>query len=114
MAASTLNLLRAFTNGVASVPCQRVQAWNQEFVAQSPMGRSYDRLGKQISQAIRFMETIGISSDTPQINQTELFTSHEALLLPYEEALDPPGSYHRQLVRLFRPPALDRGTDPPG
>ncbi len=86
MAASTLNLLRAFTRGGFG-SLQRVQAWNQEFVAQSPMGRSYNRLAKQISQAIQFMETIGISSDTPQINQTQLFTSHEALLLPYEEAL---------------------------
>lgn len=86
MAASTLNLLRAFTRGGYG-SLQRVQAWNQEFVAQSPMGRSYNRLAKQISQAIQFMETIGISSDTPQINQTQLFTSHEALLLPYEEAL---------------------------
>ena len=86
MAASTLNLLRAFTRGGFG-SLQRVQAWNQEFVAQSPMGRSYDRLAKQISHAIRFMETIGISSEAPQINQTELFTSHEALLLQYEEAL---------------------------
>ena len=86
MAASTLNLLRAFTRGGFG-SLQRVQAWNQEFVAQSPMGRSYDRMAKQISQAIRFMETIGISADTPQINQTQLFTSHEALLLQYEEAL---------------------------
>ncbi|EKD34001.1 MAG: hypothetical protein ACD_75C02512G0003 [uncultured bacterium] len=86
MAASTLNLLRAFTRGGFG-SLQRVQAWNQEFVAQSPMGRSYDRMAKQISQAIRFMETIGISAETPQINQTQLFTSHEALLLPYEEAL---------------------------
>ena len=86
MAASTLNLLRAFTRGGFG-SLQRVQAWNQEFVAQSPMGRSYDRLAKQISQAIQFMETIGISAETPQINQTQLFTSHEALLLPYEEAL---------------------------
>ena len=86
MAASTLNLLRAFTRGGYG-SLQRVQAWNQEFVAQSPMGRSYDRMAKQISQAIRFMETIGISAETPQINQTQLFTSHEALLLQYEEAL---------------------------
>jgi 3-deoxy-7-phosphoheptulonate synthase len=86
MAASTLNLLRAFTRGGFG-SLQRVLAWNQEFVAQSPMGRSYDRLAKQIGQAIRFMETIGISADTPQINQTQLFTSHEALLLQYEEAL---------------------------
>ncbi len=86
MAASTLNLVRAFTRGGFG-SLQRVQAWNQEFVAQSPMGRSYDRMAKQISQAIKFMETIGISAETPQINQTQLFTSHEALLLQYEEAL---------------------------
>lgn len=86
MAASTLNLLRAFTRGGFG-SLLRVQAWNQEFVAQSPMGRSYDRLAKQISHAIKFMETIGISADNPQIHQTQLFTSHEALLLPYEEAL---------------------------
>jgi len=86
MAASTLNLLRAFTRGGFG-SLQRVQAWNQEFVANSPMGRSYDRMAKQIDQAIRFMETIGISADAPQINQTQLFTSHEALLLQYEEAL---------------------------
>ena len=86
MAASTLNLLRAFTRGGFG-SLQRVQAWNQEFVVQSPMGRSYDRLAKQITQAIQFMETIGISAEAPQINQTQLFTSHEALLLQYEEAL---------------------------
>jgi 3-deoxy-7-phosphoheptulonate synthase len=86
MAACTLNLLRAFTRGGYG-SLQRVQAWNQEFVAQSPMGRSYDRMAKQIDHAIKFMETIGISTENPQINQTQLFTSHEALLLGYEEAL---------------------------
>ncbi|WP_136796086.1 MULTISPECIES: class II 3-deoxy-7-phosphoheptulonate synthase [Desulfosediminicola] len=86
MAASTLNLLRAFTRGGFG-SLQRVHAWNQEFVAQSPMGRSYSRIAKQIDQAIKFMETIGIATDNPQINQTQLFTSHEALLLGYEEAL---------------------------
>ena len=86
MAASTLNLLRAFTRG-GFATLQRVHAWNQEFVVQSPMGRSYERMAKQIEQAIKFMETIGISTDNPQINQTELFTSHEALLLEYEEAM---------------------------
>ena len=86
LAASTLNLLRAFTRG-GFAALHRVQAWNQEFVAQSPMGRSYDRLAKQIDQAIKFMNTIGIPTDIPQVNQTQIFTSHEALLLPYEEAL---------------------------
>jgi 3-deoxy-7-phosphoheptulonate synthase len=86
MAASTLNLLRAFTRG-GYAALHRVQAWNQEFVVQSPMGRSYNRLAKQIDQAIRFMNIIGIPTDTPQINETDLYTSHEALLLGYEESL---------------------------
>ncbi len=86
MAASTLNLLRAFTRGGFS-SLQRVHAWNQEFVRSSPMGRSYNRLAKQITQTLQFMETIGLSKELPQINQTQFFTSHEALLLGYEEAL---------------------------
>ena len=86
MAASTMNLLRAFTRG-GFAALHRVQAWNQEFVAQSPTGQSYDRLANQIDEAIKFMETIGISMDTPQITQAQLFTSHEALLMGYEEAL---------------------------
>ena len=86
MAASTLNLLRAYTRGGFG-SLQRVHAWNQEFVLQSPMGRSYERMAKQIEQAIQFMETIGIPTDNPAINQTQLFTSHEALLLGYEEAI---------------------------
>lgn len=86
MAASTLNLVRAFTRGGFG-SLHRVQAWNQEFVAQSPMGRSYDRLAKQIDQTLNFMDTIGIAADNPLITQTQLFTSHEALLLQYEEAM---------------------------
>ena len=86
MSAATLNLLRAFTRG-GFAALHRVQAWNQEFVSQSPMGRTYERMARQIDQAIRFMDTIGISMDTPQINQALVFTSHEALLLGYEEAL---------------------------
>ncbi len=86
MAASTLNLLRAFTRG-GYATLHGVHAWNQEFVAQSPMGRSYARLAKQIDQAIKFINIIGIPTDIPQIDQTQFFTSHEALLLPYEEAL---------------------------
>lgn len=86
MAACTLNLLRAFTRG-GYASLDRVHAWNQEFVVQSPMGRSYDRLAKQIDQAMKFMNTIGIPTDTPQIKQAQFFTSHEALLLGYEDAL---------------------------
>lgn len=85
-AAATMNLLRAFTRG-GYAALHRVHAWNQEFVKNSPMGRSYERLAKHISQAINFMEVIGIDTDIPQLNQATLYTSHEALLLGYEEAL---------------------------
>jgi len=86
MSAATLNLLRAFTRGGFS-SLHRVHAWNQEFVKQSPMGRSYARLAKQISNALKFMETIGIATESPQLKQAQFFTSHEALFLGYEEAL---------------------------
>ena len=86
MAASTLNLLRAFTRG-GFAGLHRVHAWNKEVVAHSPMGRSYERLAKQIDQAIQFMDTIGIPTDSPQIQQAQFYTSHEALLLGYEEAM---------------------------
>ncbi len=86
MSAATLNLLRAFTKGGFGA-LHKVQAWNQEFVRQSPMGRSYERLAKQISQALSFMETIGIDTDAPQLKQANFYTSHEALFLGYEEAL---------------------------
>ena len=86
LSASTLNLLRAFTRG-GFAALHRVHAWNQEFVKQSPMGRSYERLAHHISQAINFMEVIGISTDIPQIKQAQFFTSHEALFLGYEESL---------------------------
>ncbi|MGI6656168.1 MAG: class II 3-deoxy-7-phosphoheptulonate synthase [Desulfobulbus sp.] len=86
MSAATLNLLRAFTRGGFS-SLHRVQAWNQEFVKQSPMGRSYERIARQISHALKFMETIGISTDIAQMQEVHFFTSHEALFLGYEEAL---------------------------
>jgi 3-deoxy-7-phosphoheptulonate synthase len=86
LSASTLNLLRAFTRG-GYAALHRVHAWNQEFVKQSPLGRSYERLANQISQALDFMETIGISTDIPQLKQAQFFTSHEALFLGYEESL---------------------------
>ncbi len=84
--ASTLNLLRAFTKG-GFADLHRVQAWNQEFVAGSPAGQRYDTLGDEIDRAIRFMEAAGISSKHPEINETDFYTSHEALILQYEEAL---------------------------
>jgi len=86
LAAATLNILRAFTRGGYGA-LHRVTAWNNEFVKTSPMGRSYERLAKQIDQALHFMKIIGFETDHPLINQASFFTSHEALLLGYEQAL---------------------------
>lgn len=85
--ASTLNLLRAFTRG-GFADLSRVQAWNQEFVASSPEGRRYAQIGGEIERALRFMAAIGIDLDEEtHLHQVDLWTSHEALLLGYEEAL---------------------------
>ncbi len=84
--ASTLNLLRAFTKG-GFADLHRVQAWNQEFVASSAEGRRYLQLASEIDRALRFMEAAGISSKHPEIHEADFFTSHEALILQYEEAL---------------------------
>lgn len=86
MSAASLNLLRAFTRGGFGA-LDKVQAWNQEFVKKSPMGRSYERLAKQISQAMKFMQNVGFDTDTPQLKEVKFYTSHEALFLGYEEAL---------------------------
>jgi 3-deoxy-7-phosphoheptulonate synthase len=85
-AAATMNILRAFTRG-GYAALDRVHAWNQEFVKNSPTGRSYERLAKHIDNALNFMRVIGLNTEIPQLNQVTFFTSHEALLLGYEEAL---------------------------
>jgi 3-deoxy-7-phosphoheptulonate synthase len=85
--ASTLNLLRAFTKG-GFADLRRVHAWNQEFVASSPEGRRYEQLAAGIEAAVRFMESCGLDPDrVPQLHEVNFFTSHEALILGYEEAL---------------------------
>ena len=83
---STLNLLRAFTKG-GFADLHRVQSWNQEFVGSSPEGQRYRQLASEIDRALRFMEAAGISSKHPEIHETDFYTSHEALILQYEEAL---------------------------
>ncbi|MEL6985520.1 MAG: 3-deoxy-7-phosphoheptulonate synthase class II, partial [Actinomycetota bacterium] len=84
--ASTLNLLRAFTKG-GFADLHRVQTWNQEFVSSSAEGKRYLKLASEIDRALRFMEATGVSSQHPEIHEAEFFTSHEALILQYEEAL---------------------------
>ena len=85
--ASTLNLLRAFTKG-GFADLSRVHQWNQEFVASSPEGRRYDQLAQEIERALRFMEACGLDHEVvPALHDVDVWTSHEALLLGYEEAL---------------------------
>ncbi len=86
-AASTLNLVRAFTKG-GFADLRRVHAWNQEFVATSSEGRRYDAIAEGIERALQFMRACGIDLDTERrLHEVDFFTSHEALLLGYEEAL---------------------------
>ncbi|MCE9650408.1 MAG: 3-deoxy-7-phosphoheptulonate synthase class II [Parvibaculum sp.] len=85
--ASTLNLLRAFaTGGYADLDF--VHRWNLGFVAESPEGARYEELANRITEALDFMRACGIDSATqPQIHTTEFYTSHEALLLGFEQAM---------------------------
>jgi 3-deoxy-7-phosphoheptulonate synthase len=85
--ASTLNLVRAFTKG-GFADLSRVHAWTQEFVASSPEGRRYDALAMEIDRALRFMRACGVDTEsTTTLHEVDVFTSHEALILGYEEAL---------------------------
>ncbi len=86
-AVSTLNLLRAFTKG-GFADLTHVHTWNQEFVASSLEGRRYEVIANEIGRALRFMQAIGIDlSDERSIHSVDVWTSHEALLLDYEEPL---------------------------
>jgi 3-deoxy-7-phosphoheptulonate synthase len=86
-AASTLNLLRAFTKG-GFADLSRVHFWNQEFVATSAEGRRYEVLAGEIERALRFMRACGIDLEhEAHLHQVDFWTSHEALLLGYEQAL---------------------------
>lgn len=84
---STLNLLRAFTRG-GFADLAQVHSWNQEFVAQSPAGAQYKQIADGITDALAFMKACGVTSkDNPALHEVDFYTSHEALLLGYEQAL---------------------------
>ncbi|MGI9600510.1 MAG: class II 3-deoxy-7-phosphoheptulonate synthase [Acidimicrobiales bacterium] len=86
-AASTLNLLRAFTQG-GYADLSQVSSWNREFVASSRAGQRYTRMAEDIDRALQFMTACGITSaNTAQLHHVDFYTSHEALVLDYEEAL---------------------------
>lgn len=85
--AATLNLLRAFAKGGFG-DLSRVHAWNQEFVASSAEGQRYEQVAAGIDSALQFMAACGVDTEsTPQLHTVDVSTSHEALILGYEEAL---------------------------
>ncbi|WP_107708363.1 class II 3-deoxy-7-phosphoheptulonate synthase [Campylobacter concisus] len=85
--ASTMNLLRAFSRG-GLADLHQVHKWNLGFVKKPEIGEKYAKLADELTKTLSFMAACGITSaNTPVINQTAVYTSHEALLLPYEEAL---------------------------
>lgn len=85
--AATLNLLRAFAQG-GYADLHKVNQWTLDFVADSPSGERYQNLADRLDQTLGFMAACGLTSETtPQIRETDFFTSHEALLLNYEQAM---------------------------
>ncbi|WP_345978615.1 3-deoxy-7-phosphoheptulonate synthase class II [Sulfurimonas sp. HSL3-2] len=84
--AATLNLLRAFASG-GLADLHQVHKWTLDFAQQGEMSRKYEELAEDIGRSLKFMEACGITSSTYRtLRETDFYTSHEALLLPYEEA----------------------------
>ncbi|MFT8950817.1 MAG: 3-deoxy-7-phosphoheptulonate synthase class II [Gluconobacter sp.] len=84
--AGVMNLLRAFANG-GYANLHQVHSWNLGFVERSPLAARYQDLAHRIDETLSFMRACGFDSAASQIDETEFYTSHEALLLPYEQAL---------------------------
>ncbi len=85
--AATLNLLRAFAQG-GYADLAKVHSWNLDFIKDSPLGERYEKMANAIDQALAFMRACGISGETvPAMRETDFYTCHEALLLPYEQAM---------------------------
>lgn len=85
--AATLNLLRAFAHG-GYADLHRVNKWYLDFARDNPLAERYEYMARRIDEALSFMAACGLTGDTVQsIRETDFYTSHEALLLPYEQAL---------------------------
>jgi 3-deoxy-7-phosphoheptulonate synthase len=85
--AATLNLIRAFTKG-GFADLKQIHTWNQEFVARSKEGQRYEVIAREIERALRFMQACGVDLGADSaMHEVDFYTSHEALLLGYEEAL---------------------------
>jgi 3-deoxy-7-phosphoheptulonate synthase len=84
--AATLNLLRAFAQG-GYANLENVHRWMLGFVKDSPQARRYEELADRITEALGFMRACGIDPKHPELRTTDFYTSHEALLLGYEQAM---------------------------
>jgi len=85
--AATMNLLRAFSRG-GLADLNEVHRWNLDFIKNHPVSKKFEEISCQIDKAMKFLRAAGLTSEnTPQLRQTTVYTSHEALLLNYEEAL---------------------------
>ncbi len=85
--AATMNLLRAFARG-GMADLRKIHKWTLDFVQESPEGHKFEELADRITETLKFIKAIGITPEnTPSLRETILYTSHEALLLNYEEAL---------------------------
>lgn len=84
--AATMNLLRAFAQG-GFADLHQVHQWNLDFLNASPAGGRFQGVASKIDDALQFMEACGVGSGIGQLKETDFYTSHEALLLPYEQAL---------------------------
>lgn len=85
--ASTLNLLRAFARG-GLADLHEINKWNLGFASRVETNAKFQKLANEINQTLQFMSACGVNSqNTPNLTETKFYTSHEALLLPYEEAL---------------------------
>ena len=85
--AATLNLLRGFAYG-GYANLERVHGWMVDFLSDSPVAERFQAVADRITEALEFMSACGLTAETvPQLQTVDFYTSHEALLLPYEEAL---------------------------
>lgn len=85
-ATATQNLLRAFASG-GLADLHQVHKWNLDFAHQSEVTKKYEQLAEEIEKSLQFMSACGVDAKTYRtLRETDFYTSHEALLLPYEEA----------------------------
>ena len=106
--ASKLNLLRAFASG-GYADLHEVHRWNLGFVERSPLAERYRDLAHRIDETLSFMAACGMTSQTTRdMRETDFYVAHEALLLPYEQALTRVDFDHGRLVRVLRAFPVDR------